>query len=93
MTLTGSEDVAVVIGVFPCTPGCPGATEVLGDILYEGPYDPKLYPDGWNPYQNFTVNIPSWYSGLVQLGVAHFYLLGVCTCISFSCRVLVADRR
>ncbi|KAF8552435.1 hypothetical protein OG21DRAFT_1486191 [Imleria badia] len=79
MVLTGSEDIAVVIGIFPCTyaaSACPDVTDVLGDILYSGPYTASLIPGAWNPYENFTVTIPSWYSGRVQLGVAHFYLLG-----------------
>lgn len=78
MTLTGSEEVALVIGAFRCTGSCPGAAEVLGSILYSGPYNPQLYNDAYEPYQNFTVTIPSSYSGLLQLGVARFYLLGVC---------------
>lgn len=89
MTLTGSEEVSLVIGAFPCTYGmCPGASEVMGDILYSGPYNPQLYDNAWNPYQNFSVIIPSWYNGVVQLGVAHFFLLGVCIPI---CRLFVSS--
>jgi len=76
MILTGSEEVTIVIAAFPCTYKCPGANEVLGDVLYNGPYNPEIHSDDWNPYQNITVTIPSWYNGLVQLGVARFYLLG-----------------
>ncbi|KAN0076804.1 hypothetical protein V8E55_010659 [Tylopilus felleus] len=77
MALTGSQDVAVVIGFVSCSSAteCPDVTERLGEILYSGSYSPQLYNSGGNPYQNFTVAIPSGYSGPVQLGVAHFYLL------------------
>lgn len=80
MALTGSQDVAVVIGFVSCSSAteCPDVTERLGEILYSGSYSPQLYNSAGNPYQNFTVAIPSGYSGPVQLGVAHFYLLAVC---------------
>lgn len=83
MALTGSEDIAVVIGILPCSSAsaCPDVTDILGDILYSGPYTASVVEGAWGPYENFTVTIPSWYSGPVQLGVAHFYLLGVCISI------------
>ena len=83
MTLTGSEEVTVVIAAFLCSSECPGANEVLGDVLYNGPYVPQIYSDDWNPYQNITITVPSWYAGLVQLSVARFYLLGVCILFSW----------
>ncbi|KIJ59728.1 hypothetical protein HYDPIDRAFT_100131 [Hydnomerulius pinastri MD-312] len=77
MSLTGSEEVAVVIGIEPCNNGvCNPPSDGLGDILYNGPYNPQVIQGAWNPYENFTVTVPSWYSGLAQIDVAHVYLLG-----------------
>ncbi|KAF8119615.1 hypothetical protein EV363DRAFT_1381535 [Boletus edulis] len=78
MTLSGSEEVAVVIGTSTCPSPttCRDVAEVLGDILYNGPFNPVLSDDSWSPYQNITITIPSWYRGPVQIGVAHFFLLG-----------------
>ncbi|KAJ6493999.1 hypothetical protein C8R47DRAFT_1118009 [Mycena vitilis] len=79
-TLTGSTEVAVIIGFFSCTSTgsvCPGPSEALGTILYNGPYDPEFQPGPKPPYQNFTVTIPpSAPKGKAQLGVAHFSLVG-----------------
>ncbi|KAH7929623.1 hypothetical protein BV22DRAFT_1056483 [Leucogyrophana mollusca] len=77
MSLTGSEEVAVVIGIESCPSGaCAPPSEELGDILYNGPYNPQVVEGAWNPYENFTVQIPSTLSGKAQIGVAHLYLLG-----------------
>ena len=86
-TLTGSEEVAVAIGLFPCggTEGqdscaAMNTTGVLGTVLYNGPYNPQ-YADGapsLPPHQNFSIQVPSTFkSGQVSLGVAHFALVGV----------------
>ncbi len=87
-SLTGSEEVAIVIGLFPCSgaDGQPAScaetntTGVLGTILYNGPYEPQ-YADGapsLPPHQNFSIQVPATFkSGQVSLGVAHFALVGV----------------
>ncbi|KAJ7653161.1 hypothetical protein DFH06DRAFT_1204857 [Mycena polygramma] len=84
-TLSGSTEVAVVIGFWVCgeSPAsvCPPPSDVLGSILYNGPYDPQFRNNGTPPnkppYQNFTVTIPSTaQSGKAQLGVAHLSLIG-----------------
>ncbi|KAJ6551772.1 hypothetical protein B0H19DRAFT_882498, partial [Mycena capillaripes] len=81
-TLTGSTEVAVVIGIFPCgstNSVCPGPSEVLGTILYNGPFNPQFQNDSRSkpPHQNFTVTIPDFIpTGKAQLGVAHFTLIG-----------------
>ncbi|RPD77396.1 hypothetical protein L226DRAFT_544056 [Lentinus tigrinus ALCF2SS1-7] len=85
-TLTGSQEVAIAIGLFPCggTDGqapcaATNTTGVLGNVLYTGPYDPQ-YADGapsLPPHQNFSIQVPSTFeSGQVSLGVAHFALVG-----------------
>ncbi|TFK90759.1 hypothetical protein K466DRAFT_542923 [Polyporus arcularius HHB13444] len=86
-TLTGSEEVAIVIGLFPCSgaDGQPAScaetntTGVLGTVLYNGPYKPQ-YADGapsLPPHQNFSIQVPATFkSGQVSLGVAHFALVG-----------------
>ncbi|KAH9851612.1 hypothetical protein C2E23DRAFT_829905 [Lenzites betulinus] len=88
MTLTGSEDVAIAIGLWPCagygedanrTCAEMDVTQVLGDVLYAGPYSPQLAPpDAYKPpYQNFTVRIPENLApGQASLGVAHFAIIG-----------------
>jgi hypothetical protein len=81
-TLTGSTEVAVVIGFWHCggaTSICPAPSDVLGSILYNGPYDPEFHTGvAKPPHQNFTVTIPSTaQAGKAQLSVAHFSLVGV----------------
>ncbi|KAI8978859.1 hypothetical protein BD414DRAFT_516807 [Trametes punicea] len=88
MTLTGSQEVAIAIGIWPCAGSGSDAnrtcaemdvTQVLGDVLYAGPYNPQLQQgqEEKPPYQNFTVTVPSTFTdGQVSLGVAHFSLVG-----------------
>ncbi|KAJ6461092.1 hypothetical protein C8R45DRAFT_842449 [Mycena sanguinolenta] len=81
-TLTGSTEIAIVIGFLFCgkspTSKCPPPSEILGTILYNGSYQPEFHSgDAKPPYQNFTVSIPTSASpGKAQLGVAHFSLVG-----------------
>ena len=81
-TLTGSEEIAVVIGVQSCaTRACIPPSELLGTILYNGPFNPQ-FPVGnvppYQPFENFTVQIPSTLpTGTALIGVAHFTLIGV----------------
>ncbi|KAF8737482.1 hypothetical protein AX14_012781 [Amanita brunnescens Koide BX004] len=84
-SLTGSTEVSVAIAVASCanTP-CRTPDQVLGDVVYKGPYTPFLYSNIIPEYQNFTVSIPSGFpAGPAQLNVAHFSLVGVRRC-SFS---------
>lgn len=86
-TLTGSTEVAVVIGFLSCvgfsTGICPPPSEIIGSILYNGPYDPQFHTNVTPtkpPYQNFTVTIPKTAeAGPAQLSVTHFSLVGVST--------------
>ena len=50
----------------------------MGDVLYQGPYDPRPHGAGGN-YQNFTVTIPfnEDLIGQSQLTVNRFFLIGV----------------
>ncbi|KAK7052469.1 hypothetical protein R3P38DRAFT_1646729 [Favolaschia claudopus] len=81
-SLTGSTEVAVVIGFFSCgsSPAatCPPPTDVLGSVLYNGPYDPEFHTGvSRPPHQNFTVTVPPFApAGKAQLGVAHLSLVG-----------------
>ncbi|KAF8201987.1 hypothetical protein K438DRAFT_1671097 [Mycena galopus ATCC 62051] len=73
--------VALAIGL-----GIPNSAPAIGgDILYNGPFNPKTQntgiPTGQGPptanLQNFTVTIPaSTPGGLMSLNVAHFDLVG-----------------
>ncbi|KIK78853.1 hypothetical protein PAXRUDRAFT_162890 [Paxillus rubicundulus Ve08.2h10] len=77
-SLTGSEEVALVIGFQSCPSGpCIAPTSYMGQILYNGPFSP-VYHETYNPpYQNFSVQIPaSAPSGMALIGVAHVTLVG-----------------
>ncbi|KAG6887756.1 hypothetical protein C0995_013046 [Termitomyces sp. Mi166 len=78
-TLTGSTEVAVVIGVISCpTSGCRSVGDGVGTVLYNGGYDPQFHTTTAKPpHQNFTVTIPSTLpKGKAQLGVVHTTLIG-----------------
>lgn len=50
----------------------------MGQILYNGPFDPQFHETYLPPYENFTVQIPSSIaSGTALLGVVHVTLVGV----------------
>lgn len=50
----------------------------MGQILYNGPFNPQYHETYNPPYENFTVQIPSSIaSGTALLGVAHVTLVGV----------------
>ncbi|KAG1792133.1 uncharacterized protein HD556DRAFT_1444646 [Suillus plorans] len=77
-TLTGSVEVAVVIGIQSC-PGTPciNPADYMGQILYNGPFDPQVHGLYLPPYENFTVQIPSSIaSGTALLEVVHVTLVG-----------------
>ncbi|GJE91551.1 hypothetical protein PsYK624_077010 [Phanerochaete sordida] len=69
-------DVALVLSMNPC-PSSSCDTNALGDILYNGPFNPQPGPGGL--LQNFTVEVPSSYThgGLVVLIATYFELLGL----------------
>ncbi|KAJ7820751.1 hypothetical protein B0H14DRAFT_2833228 [Mycena olivaceomarginata] len=73
-SLTGSTEVAVVIGFLSCV-GFNSET-----ILYNGPYDPEFHTNvsrSKPPHQNFTVTIPATArTGPAQLSVTHLSLVG-----------------
>ncbi|KAJ5639606.1 uncharacterized protein N7484_007468 [Penicillium longicatenatum] len=76
-TASASREVAVVIGIADCTYGCWPASEAVGTILYNGPFDPVYHETYMPPYQNYTITVPSTFpAGNHQLNVAHFYLVG-----------------
>ena len=84
-SLTGSTQVSVAIGVASCASSpCRSPADILGDVVYSGPYTPIPYSNVQPEYQNFTVSVPNGFpAGPAQLNVAHFYLVGVRGC-SFS---------
>ncbi|KAG2366080.1 hypothetical protein BDR07DRAFT_1449564 [Suillus spraguei] len=92
-TLTGSEEVAVVIGIQSC-PGTPciSPADYMGQILYNGPFNPQFhepynppyenftFPENMPgpPYENFTVQIPDGIaSGTALIGVVHVTLVAL----------------
>ena len=55
-------------------------TEILGDLMYSGPFDPQYdnSDPAKPPHQNFTITVPeSFTSGQVSLGVVHLSIVGV----------------
>ena len=78
-SLSPSTEVAVVIGFSSCasTP-CRSAEDILGTILYNGPFKPVYHETNLPPYENFTVTLPSSAAkGKGQINVAHASLIGV----------------
>ncbi|KII83237.1 hypothetical protein PLICRDRAFT_127414 [Plicaturopsis crispa FD-325 SS-3] len=79
-SLTGSQEIALVIALEPCSTGCRPPSSALGSILYSGAYNPEYSAtpaDGKPPHQNFTVQIPSGTQlGTNLLTVTHFSLVG-----------------
>ncbi|KAI1794787.1 hypothetical protein LXA43DRAFT_1091395 [Ganoderma leucocontextum] len=68
MTLSSSQEVAIAIGFWPCNGACneTDVTQVMGSVVYTGPYSPQLTNAGWKPpYQNFTVTVPAHFAGLM----------------------------
>ena len=86
-SLTGSTEVGIAIGLWPCggpkgTSKCASTdvSQVLGNVVYTGSFKPEY--DSTDPtkppHQNFEVTVPSSFSpGQVSLGVAHLSLVGV----------------
>ncbi|OBZ66816.1 hypothetical protein A0H81_13332 [Grifola frondosa] len=86
--LTGSKDIAIVIGLVSCNGHekneCASfdVTQVVGQILYSGPYKPQYETQQPGvpfkpPYQNFTVQVPATFQkGQASLSVSHFSLVG-----------------
>ncbi|KAK1143225.1 hypothetical protein N8T08_006924 [Aspergillus melleus] len=77
-SLTGSQEVGVAIGLQSCANSpCHAAKDVMGQILYNGPYKPVYHEYYLPPYENFTVTVPdSVESGEAVLGVTHVSLVG-----------------
>jgi len=80
-SLTGSTEIAVVIGLLTCPEECPTPAQEMGTILYNGPFDPQFTTapgtGALPPHQNFTLTVPaSFPKGNAQMGVAHFALVG-----------------
>ncbi|EMD40033.1 hypothetical protein CERSUDRAFT_92525 [Gelatoporia subvermispora B] len=84
-TLTGSQEVAVVIALNSCTEhpdnSCSSfdVTQDLGHVMYTGPFAPTYQtasPQS-QPAQNFTILVPSAMpQGEMALTVSHFSLVG-----------------
>lgn len=78
--MTGSEEIAVVIGINKCNEAgvCASPDESMGTVLYNGPFNPEFHEYNMPPYQNFSLLVPA--SAAAQQGivtVAHFSLVGV----------------
>ncbi|KAJ8584198.1 hypothetical protein M405DRAFT_712041, partial [Rhizopogon salebrosus TDB-379] len=69
-TLTGTEEIAIVIGIQSCPSGsCLPVSEDLGTVLYEGPFNPQFGSGADDPYEDFSVQLStSFPTGQAQLG-------------------------
>ncbi|CAI7581212.1 unnamed protein product [Penicillium glandicola] len=77
-SLSPSTEIGVVIGFSSCASSpCRDADEVLGTILYNGPFSPVYHETSLPPYENFTVTVPASAAlGKGQINVAHAALIG-----------------
>jgi len=73
-SLTGSQEVAIVIAMNSCTDGCPSPKRNLGQILYNGPFNPTSTELGFSN-QSFTVKVPTLDKGTAILSVTHLSLI------------------
>ncbi|TBU23239.1 hypothetical protein BD311DRAFT_90906 [Dichomitus squalens] len=78
-SLTGSQEVAIAIGIQSCGQSCDNIN-TAGDIgrpLYSGLYTPTIVGNGRADLaQNFTVQLPdNIQTGAAVLAVAHFALI------------------
>lgn len=70
--------MSIAIGLQSCASHCYPASEALGVVLYNGPFQPVYHEYYLPQYQNFTVTIPEGTAaGRAVLGVAHATLIGV----------------
>ena len=75
----------MVISMLQCAPNaaCDPPSEILGNILYVGGFDPEFpsvfTPPFDQPQQNFSVQVPSYFQSgnQVQLAVTLLTLIGV----------------
>ncbi|CAG8367160.1 unnamed protein product [Penicillium salamii] len=77
-SLSGSTEIGVVIGFTSCVDApCHTAEDVLGKVLYNGPFKPVYHESNLPPYENFSVTVPeSAAKGKGQINVAHATLIG-----------------
>lgn len=59
-----------------CTKTCPSPSDVLGHVLYNGPYNPKFSGAGV-ANETFVVKVPELKKGKAILSVTHLNLVGV----------------
>ncbi|GJE91612.1 hypothetical protein PsYK624_077620 [Phanerochaete sordida] len=78
--LSSLAEVALVLSMERCSSnGC--SSNVLGQILYNGPYNPQHHPEagvGKPPHQNFSIPVPTSLApgDTVSLIATHFDLIG-----------------
>ncbi|KAJ5834756.1 hypothetical protein N7447_000782 [Penicillium robsamsonii] len=77
-SLSPSKEMGVAIGLSSCKSSpCRDADEVLGTMLYNGPFNPQYHESSLPPYENFTVIVPASATlGKSQINVAHAALIG-----------------
>ncbi|KAJ5384834.1 hypothetical protein N7517_002745 [Penicillium concentricum] len=77
-SLSPSKEMGIAIGLSSCKSSpCREADEVLGTVLYNGPFNPQYHESSLPPYENFTVTMPTSATlGRSQINVAHAALIG-----------------
>jgi hypothetical protein len=78
--------MGVAIGLSSCASSpCRDADDVLGTILYNGPFNPVYHEHNLPPYENFTVTVPASATlGKSQINIAHAALIGVSKSLTFA---------
>ncbi|KAF8157978.1 hypothetical protein B0H34DRAFT_656625 [Crassisporium funariophilum] len=86
-SLSASAEVAIVVGIQSCNNGPCNPPDLLGSILYNGPFHPQFQPGVFTkpPHQNYTVTIPQTIAqGPALLSVYHVALIGASQSIPFT---------
>ncbi|KAF8638995.1 hypothetical protein AX17_001797 [Amanita inopinata Kibby_2008] len=80
ISIQGPINVGIALGLNSCRRSpCPTPEQVMGRILFAGPFTPKPAAPGTHkpPHENFTVEVPhNFPKGPAQLNVAYFALFG-----------------
>jgi len=79
ITIDTAINVGLAIGMLKCNLPCPSPLEELGDVLYAGaftPHFPAFPTPNHEPQQNFTVTVPLFTPGEVQLAALAYTLIG-----------------
>ena len=81
---TDTEELSVAIGFSACITELSLVDAGLELNLYADPFDLESTNNPGYAFQNISVIVPKWFKGPAQLGIAHYYRLGVRISLSFT---------